>query len=100
MRHVIHGGPDTFFTPETALLEFLMGRVEGQGGREADCPREDERERDSEQCGERVTRGREAMWIGSKTRLLSKPIPLSSLRGSLLWKAFITSVRGYIDILT
>lgn len=33
LRHVIHGGPDTFFTPETALLEFLMGRVEGQGGR-------------------------------------------------------------------
>lgn len=26
LRHVIHGGPDTFFTPATALLEILMGR--------------------------------------------------------------------------
>lgn len=34
LRHVIHGGPDTFFTPETALLEFLMGRMEKQRGGE------------------------------------------------------------------
>lgn len=55
MRHVIHGGPDTFFTPATALLEILMGRAEGEArrsdeetGNGNDGPTETEKRRSKE----------------------------------------------------
>lgn len=51
-----------------------------------------------------MTRGREAMWIGSKTRLLSKPIPPPSsplLRGSLEGFHYVSpGIHRHPDVMT